>query len=269
MIWLFLFLKETFYTNQCLDFMLPIFISFLIITIVNVMAYLWAYKHQSDHLTDISYSFCFIVVACYFLFAYNDLSIPRLLLFSMVLLWGIRLGGFLFYRIHQMGKDARFDAFRSSKEGFLKFWLLQSISICIIALPIIIGLKSNLSEIVWPAVILWAFGWVIESFADYQKFSFRRQHSHFEFIDTGLYTYIRHPNYLGEILIWGSIFWFITPILSDWNWITILSPIWVTILLIKVSGIPLIENTYQTKYADNVNFQRYLDRSWRLIPWVY
>lgn len=249
--------------------MLPIFISFILITLVNIAAYIWAYKKQSDHLTDISYSACFIILVAYFLLAYGDLTLSRIVLALLVILWGIRLGGFLFYRIHKMGKDARFDDFRGSKKGFLKFWLLQSISIWIIALPAIVGLMTNIDHVQWLAVLLWFFGWIIESIADYQKFVFRQKKATHEFIDTGLYKFIRHPNYLGEILIWVAIFWYVTPILSGWMWWTIVSPLWIITLLVKVSGIPLIEHSYPTKYANNTKFTHYLSQSWKLIPFIY
>jgi len=108
--------------------MTAIFISFVIITLINMLAYAWAYRNQSDHLTDISYSFCFIATSFYFLLGYGDITPPRIVLTMMVFLWGLRLGGFLFYRICKMGKDSRFDDFRNSKSGFLKFWILQSVS---------------------------------------------------------------------------------------------------------------------------------------------
>jgi steroid 5-alpha reductase family enzyme len=249
--------------------MLPIIISFFIITAVNMIAYLWAYERQSDHLTDLSYSACFILVVIYFLFIYGDLTFPRITLALLVIIWGVRLGGFLFYRIHQMGKDVRFDSFRGSQKGFLKFWLLQSVSIWIIVLPVIVGLMSDIKEVHWPAVVLWTIGWLLESIADYQKFTFRSKYSEQDFIDTGLFKYIRHPNYLGEILIWAAVFLYVTPYVSGWMWLTIVSPLWIVILLVWISGIPLIEKTYPSKYANNARFDLYLSRSWKLIPFIY
>lgn len=249
--------------------MLYLLFSLLLITLVNVLAYFWAYRNQSDHLTDISYSFCFIVVSVYFLLSFWDLTYPRILLFTMVTLWAIRLGGFLFYRIHHMGRDARFDEFRDSKKGFLKFWILQSISIWIIALPVIVGLMEEITEIIWPSVAMWLAGWLIESIADYQKFSFKARNKNDKFIDSGLYKYIRHPNYLGEIMVWCGVFWYITPIISWTNWFVVASPLWVIFLLIKVSGIPLIEKTYDSKYGSDIKFREYFAKSWRLLPWIY
>ena len=249
--------------------MSSIVISFIFIAIVNILAYLWAYKKQSDHLTDISYSLCFIVVTLYFLLVYGGLTQGRVVLALMLVLWGIRLGGFLFYRIQKMGKDARFDTFRGSAAGFLKFWILQAVSISIIILPVLFGLEAADLQIHNVAFALWLTGWIIQAAADWQKFSFRQTHSAHEFIDYGLYKYIRHPNYLGEILIWGAIFWYVTPVLAGWHWLAVVSPLWIIFLLVKVSGIPLIEETYPVKYKDNPLFQKYLKRSYRLIPFIY
>jgi steroid 5-alpha reductase family enzyme len=249
--------------------MTAILISFIIITLVNVLAYIWAYKKQSDHLTDISYSLCFIAVTLYFLMAYGDLTLGRLVLALMVILWGVRLGGFLFYRIHKMGKDARFDAFRGDAMGFLKFWLLQSISISIIVLPVLFGLLSNDLQVHIFAVILWIVGWTLQSVADWQKFTFRSQNPFNSFINNGLFTYVRHPNYTGEILIWLSIFWYVSSILAGWEWIALISPIWIIVLLVKISGIPLIEEANQKKYQGNLAFAEYTKKTWRLIPFLY
>ena len=248
--------------------MTAIFISFLLITLVNILAYIWAFRNQSDHLTDISYSACFIAVAVYFFLSYSNIEPARIILLSMVSLWAIRLGGFLFYRIYKMGRDTRFDEFRSSKSGFLKFWLLQSISIWIIALPVMTGLIANDLKIVFPAILIWALGWIIESVADWQKFIFKNS-GESGFIQTGLYSKVRHPNYLGEILVWIGIFWYVAPSFDGWMWWSIVSPLWVIILLIRVSGIPLIEKANINKYKSNPAFQNYVQRTWRLIPYFY
>jgi steroid 5-alpha reductase family enzyme len=249
--------------------MTAIFISFLLITLVNVLAYVWAYRNQSDHLTDISYSACFIAVAVFFFQMYGGFDPSRIILVSMVILWAIRLGGFLFYRIHKMGRDTRFDEFRASRSGFLKFWLLQSISIWIIALPVMTGLMVGNLKIIVPAIMVWAVGWLIESIADGQKFIFKSSNQGAGFIQKGLYSRIRHPNYLGEILVWIGIFWYVAPSLDGWMWWSVVSPLWVILLLLKVSGIPLIEKANEIKYKDDPAFQKYQQYSWRIIPFVY
>ena len=116
----------------------------IIIFAIQMLCYLWAYKNQSDHLTDISYSGTFIIITLGFLYLLGPLSFSRVVLSLMVVLWGLRLGCFLFYRIQKMARDRRFDSFRSSQTGFLKFWILQAVSIFIIILPTLYGLKIKI-----------------------------------------------------------------------------------------------------------------------------
>jgi len=244
--------------------------SLIIITLVNIAAYIWAYFKQSDHLTDISYSLCFIGLATFLLFTNGTLSLGRVILFLMVCLWGIRLGGFLFYRIHSMGKDYRFDEFRSSWTGFLKFWILQSVSIWIISLPIIIALsKSDISFYVI-GFIVWLIGWILEAVADFQKFTFKSKPENKEkFIRTGLYSIVRHPNYLGEVLCWVGVFIDVIPVLSGWEWLTIISPIWVIVLLLFVSGLPLLDKNAVKKYSHDPDYQKYRKNTKAVFPGLY
>lgn len=250
--------------------MTAIFISIIFIFIFNIAAYWWAYRFQSDHLTDITYSLTFILLTLYFLVSYQTYSIERIIFGLMVILWGTRLGGFLYYRIHQMGKDDRFDAFRGDKLGFLKFWVLQALSIWILALPIMIGLQLDDLSLSWGVVLLWSLGFVIEAIADYQKMAFRQKiENKALFIDTGMYKYIRHPNYIGEIIIWTAIFLYIAPSISGLQWMAIISPLWIIVLLVGISGIPLIEQSNSLKYKDNKSYWQYVKRTKRLIPFIY
>lgn len=245
-------------------------LSLLCITLVNISAYLWAYRRQSDALTDITYSFCFFVLTLFLLLLRDEVTMPHIVLSGMVFLWAIRLGGFLFYRIHVMGRDRRFDTFRDSPIGFLKFWLLQSVSIWILCWPVITGLTSNeLHSIHYPALGLFLIGFFIESIADWQKFRCKQQNGENTFITSGLYSRIRHPNYLGEIMVWLSVFIYVMPALAAWQWLAILSPLWLIILLVKISGIPLIEKTNAKRHAGNPTYANYVKKTYRLIPFVY
>lgn len=232
--------------------------------------YVWAFRRQSDAMTDFTYSFCFFIVTALLLFVYGKLSPGRIVLASMIFIWSLRLGGFLFYRIQKMKRDNRFDSFRQDPKGFLKFWLLQSGSIWILILPVIAGLTTtNVVSVHLPAVLLFLVGLSIETAADWQKFRHKTAFGPSSYIQTGLYSSIRHPNYLGEILIWISVFWYVLPILSGWSWISLFSPIWISVLLIFISGIPLIEKANKTKYKDNKDYHAYLKRTNRLIPLLY
>lgn len=243
--------------------------TFIIIFALQMLCYSWAYKNQSDHLTDISYSATFIIMTLGFLYLLGPLSFSRVILALMVVLWGLRLGSFLFYRIHKMGSDSRFDSFRSSQTGFLKFWTLQAVSIFIIILPTIFGLYSKNLTTNFYATSFWLVGFLIQAVADHQKFVFKTENKNGNFISSGLYKYIRHPNYLGELIMWWAIFFYIAPLISGYEWLLMLCPLWITILIVFISGIPLIEVTYPIKYKNNPNHEAYLNRTWRLLPWIY
>lgn len=243
--------------------------TFIIIFALQMLCYYWAYKKQSDQLTDISYSATFIIITLGFLYLLGPLSFSRVALSLMVILWGIRLGSFLFYRIQKMGKDSRFDSFRSSQTGFLKFWTLQAVSIFIIILPTLYGLTNANLKINFLAMMLWLLGFFIQAMSDHQKFVFKMKTKDKDFISSGWYKYLRHPNYLGEIMMWWAIFLYVSPLLSGLYWLLMLCPLWITILIVFISGIPLIEVTYPIKYKNNPNHNAYLNRTWRLIPWIY
>jgi steroid 5-alpha reductase family enzyme len=243
--------------------------TFIIIFALQMLCYYWAYKKQSDHLTDFSYSATFIIITLGFLYLLGPLSFSRVALSLMVILWGLRLGSFLFYRIHKMGKDSRFDSFRSSQTGFLKFWTLQAVSIFIIILPTLYGLTNTNLKINFLAMMLWLLGFIIQAMSDHQKFVFKMKTKDKDFISSGCYKYLRHPNYLGEIMMWWAILLYVSPLLSGIQWFLILCPLWITILIIFISGIPLIEVTYPIKYKNNPNHDAYLNRTWRLLPWIY
>ncbi len=243
-------------------------LSLIIITLVNVIAYLWAYKKQSDHLTDISYSLSFIALVVSLVLIRGHTSWQHLLLTGMVVMWGLRLGGFLFYRINKMGKDDRFDSFRGSWVGFLKFFLLQSISIWIIALPAIIFIQVPDLKVSMAGLGIWLIGFIIETVADTQKFLFKEKHPD-RYMDSGIYSIIRHPNYLGEILCWLGIWIYVVPSIIGWQWLSMISPIWIVFLLVKISGIPLLEKKGKRKYGGDPAYIHYMNDTHKLIPGVY
>ncbi len=244
-------------------------ILFFIVLALNMAAYLWAFKNQSDKLTDITYSLSFIVLTLFLLFSY-PMSAGKIILGLMIIMWALRLGGFLLYRILKMGKDDRFEDFRNSKSGFLKFWLLQTISIWILALPVTEGLTSYKTlDFHMYAFILFSFGWILEATSDFQKFVFKTKFGKNALITQGLYTYVRHPNYLGEIIMWVAVFWYVTPVLLGWQWFVVVSPIWIIVLLIGISGIPLIEKGNSVRYKDSPEYRDFVSKTRRLLPFIY
>lgn len=253
-----------------------LFIALVLILVLNYAVFLIAYKQQTDQYTDIIYALSFLVVAGYSFFSVQDFSTSKCFLFIMVALWSLRLGMYMRSRITKEGEDERFTNIRPYLGRFFRFFTIQSIGICLISLPVIIGLQKELypnsqySWIKFLGTILIIAGFVIEAIADYQKSRFRRDEKNNQhFIDNGLYAYIRYPNYLGEIMFWSGIFIFVSPFLEGFEFLSIISPIFISILLIYVSGIRLLEISSRNNYGHLDSFNDYVSRSWRLIPFVY
>ncbi|MDW3192407.1 MAG: DUF1295 domain-containing protein [Cytophagales bacterium] len=254
----------------------PYLLSLLLSIGFNLIIFLIAFRFQTDKLTDITYASTFGILALVLFWHYgNHSSWYRQAITVMILLWAIRLGGYLFRRILQKGKDSRFDSFRHSIRGFGGFYTLQAISIWIVILPTIAALSSNIDfspHLVEFSIgsIVFMIGWLLEIVADHQKFNFRSLASNDgKFMSEGLFSIIRFPNYLGEILVWSGIFITTIPALSGLSWLTIVGPIWITFLLIKVSGIPYLERSNKERYGHLESFHQYQKTTKKLIPGIF
>ena len=224
----------------------------------NILMFIPAFIFKTDKLTDLSYSITFIVLAIFILLS-KEPSFGILLLVLMVIIWAIRLGLFLFIRIHHQKKDDRFDNMRNSFVKFLGFWLLQGITVWIVLLSVI--LFEN--KFFFIGIPIWLAGLIIESIADQQKYKFKKdERNKGKFIQTGLWNYSRHPNYFGEILCWIGIYVFA----GVWLW-GIISPLYVILLLSFVSGIPLLEKKARGLWGKNKEYLRYKKETPILIPW--
>lgn len=246
--------------------------SIFIVIVINALGLSWCYIQQSDKVTDLFYSLSFIVLTSILWFQKAD-SLVHHFVFFMVSLWGLRLGGYLFKRIHTMGKDDRFDRMRQRFIAIAGFWFLQAMSILILVIPIIIVFTKPtiiLQPIHIIGMVIWLIGLTIETVADQQKFTFRQNKTNDgSFIQTGLWKRLQHPNYLGEILCWIGLFIVAIPSLEGWEWLSIISPIWISLLLCFISGIPLLQKASQKKYGHLVRYQNYQKNTSFLIPFLY
>lgn len=256
--------------------MSPIVIALLLILILNYAVFLLAYKQQTDHYTDITYAFSFVLVAAYFYVVNQEFTVAKTFLFVMVVLWGFRLGLFLRSRVGKLGEDKRFIKIRPYFWRFFRFFTIQGTAICLISLPFIIGFHKPLyadgihSPFFWIGGALMVFGFLIEAIADYQKNAFKSKKGNGgKSFQQGLYTYIRHPNYSGEIMFWIGVFVFVLPYLAGIEYASVISPIFIILLLNFVSGINLLEKSSKKRYGDLPTYQAYFKRTWRLIPFVY
>jgi steroid 5-alpha reductase family enzyme len=238
---------------------------------INFLFFLLANALKTDKFTDFTYGLTFTALAFLFLFKNQTFYRYQLLLMVMVVLWSIRLITYLLIRILKIKKDSRFNKIRENPLKFLQFWVFQGLTVWIVMLPSIFLLNIKepkpLNTIMVSGIIIWAFGLLIETISDWQKFGFKNNPKNKNlWIQSGLWKYSRHPNYFGEMLVWWGIFIFALPFLQGLSWLTIFSPIFITYILIFVSGIPLLEKRYDKKYADNKKYQEYKKKTSTLIP---
>jgi steroid 5-alpha reductase family enzyme len=227
-----------------------------------------AYFFKTDKLTDLSYAISFIVLILISFFS-NSFTISKLILLAMVIFWSLRLGIFLFIRIRKMKKDSRFDDMRDKLFRFLGFWILQGVSVFIILIPSLFFLDLNKTRACYLGLGIWFIGLIIEATADIQKYKFKLDKKNKDkFIDIGIWKYSRHPNYFGEILCWVGVYVFVFLSFSiSEKLIALIGPLFITTLLLFVSGIPLLEKYADKKWGKDKEYQEYKKNTNILIPW--
>jgi steroid 5-alpha reductase family enzyme len=245
-------------------------VTFIVSIGINLVMFIPAYVYKTDKLTDISYSITFAVVALAG-FITSSSKAPHMLITLLVLLWAVRLGAFLFARIRRVGKDSRFDGMREDFLRFLKFWLLQGLSVWVIMLAALLGYTESsprLTALSWVGLCVFGIGLFVESVADSQKRRFKDDpNNKGKWIDAGVWRMSRHPNYLGEMMVWVGLYLVVVPSLSFVPaLVALLSPLYIITLLSFVSGIPLLEKSAQEKWGSQKEFQRYKSEVPVLIP---
>ena len=187
------------------------------------------------------------------------------------MIWALRLGTFLFARIQKAGKDDRFDEIKPSFIRFLNFWTIQGLWVTLTAATALVGIttltRKGLDIFAILGFLVWVFGFVIEVIADSQKSRFNSDPANKgRFIQTGLWARSRHPNYFGEIVLWIGIAIIAIPVLRGWQWVAMMSPLFVTLLLTHVSGIPLLEQKADKKWGGQEDYEIYKKNTPVLIP---
>jgi steroid 5-alpha reductase family enzyme len=196
-----------------------------------------------------------------------------ILVWALVVIWAVRLGTFLFSRIKKAGKDDRFDTIKPSFIRFLNVWTIQGLWVTFtMAAALVTITTANRKELDLFALIgflVWVFGFTMEIVADYQKSRFNTNpNNKGKFIQTGLWSRSRHPNYFGEIVLWIGVMIIALPVLQGWQWVALISPVFVTLLLTRVSGIPLLEKKADQKWGGQTDYEAYKKGTPVLIPRV-
>lgn len=237
---------------------------------INLVLFLIAFKRQSDKLTDISYAISFLTINIVSFSYAAQYNLYSWVLFVMVLLWAVRIGAFLLIRVLKVGKDKRFDTMRPGFISFGKFWLGQALTAWILMLPVTIALYrgESVTNIVYVGLLVWLVGLIIETLADYQKFSFKQNpRNRGKWIQEGIWRHARHPNYLGEIMVWTGIYLVSFPALTiAQRLICLASPLLITFVLLKVSGVPILERSADERWGNLKEYKTYKQNTRLLLP---
>lgn len=249
--------------------MINLIILFLIAIGIQILFFIPAFLFKTDKLTDFSYGITFIVLS-FTSFFMGEQKQGQLILLLFILIWAIRLVSYLFIRIRKIKKDQRFDQIRGNFLKFLKFWIGQGFTVWVILIPSLFYFNLfDAKQNIWWLIggIIFISGFLIESIADYQKYKFiNNPKNKDKWISSGLWYYSRHPNYFGEILIWTGIYIFTLGSLSlIKSLIGLISPLFITIILLFVTGVPILEKKSDQKWGDNKDYLNYKKRTNKII----
>lgn len=252
---------------------MDLLLTFIIAVGINVVMFIPAFIWKTDKLTDISYAVTFVVIALYGLLVGGATS-HKILLFAMIVLWGARLGAYLLIRIWKTGRDKRFDDKRNHFWKFLGFWLLQGVTVWMVMIPTIFFMHTESLHITWLSItglVVWGLGLVLETVADYQKYTFiNNPDNQGKWIQSGVWSFSRHPNYLGEIMVWIGVYAFtVCSLMTHQKLIGLASPIFIATLIIFVSGIPLLEQSADKRWGNDPSYQAYKKRVGVLLPNIF
>ncbi len=238
---------------------------------LNWLAFVPAALWRTERYYDATGSLTYLSVVAVALLGADRLAPHALLLGAMVSVWAIRLGSFLFARVRRDGADGRFDEIKSNPLRFFMVWTLQGLWVFLTVSCALAAMSSGQPELLGVVEgaggLIWAMGLTIEVVADRQKARFRADpENRGHFIQSGLWAWSRHPNYVGEITLWCGVAVVALPHLSGWQHVTLISPVFVYMLLTRVSGIPLLESRATQKWGDRADYRAYRARTPVLFP---
>ena len=201
----------------------------------------------------------------------QPLDLRAVVAVGLVAVWAIRLGSFLFLRISKDGHDRRFDQIKTNPLRFLVTWTLQGLWVTLTAACalMIISSETRIAPDLsfYLGLVIWIVGFGIEVIADAQKSAFRKNPDNAgKFITGGLWSWSRHPNYVGEIVLWLGMAVMAVPVLVGWQWVALISPLFVYLLLNRVSGVPLLEKRAREKWGEDPAYQAYCEKTPVLFP---
>jgi steroid 5-alpha reductase family enzyme len=246
---------------------------FVFIFLVQWLAFVPSYIGRTERYYDLTGGFTFIASIVLAVALSGAADARSVLLLVLVLVWAGRLAPFLFRRVRRAGKDDRFDKIKDSPSRLFMTWTLQGLWVSLTLGAALASVTSNepkgLDVLAFVGLAVWLIGFAIEAIADVQKSRFRldpaNRHS---FISSGLWAVSRHPNYFGEITLWVGIAIIALPVLQGWQHATLISPVFVYLLITRISGVPLLERKADALWGGQEGYEAYKRRTPVLIPFI-
>lgn len=239
--------------------------------LINWVVFIPSNAAKTEKYYDLTGSMTYVTITPAALALSDDPDLRALIAAAMVIVWALRLGTFLFRRIRRDGRDGRFDTIKTDPLRFFMTWTLQGLWVLLTAAAawaiITSDDREGLGWIAFVGIAVWAAGFGIEVIADRQKSAFKADPANSgRFITTGLWAWSRHPNYFGEITLWTGIAIMAIPVLSGWRFVTLISPIFVAVLITRISGLPMLESRADARWGDEEAYRRYKAATPVLIP---
>ena len=234
----------------------------LYVFLIQWVLFIPAYIFKTEKFYDLAGSSTYIFAVSYILYDSSQ-NLTNLILGTAIIVWAVRLGSFLFFRIKKAGEDKRFKEIKQSPTRFLLAWSLQGMWVSMCSLCALTALSTEngvvLNGYLYLGFGLFLTGFLIEIIADKQKSKFRSNLDNKDkFINTGLWSKSRHPNYLGEIILWLGISIMSISSLSGLQYLTLVSPLFTYLLLVYVSGVRLLEESGNKKWGHLNSYKEYV-----------
>ena len=246
----------------------------LFIFLIHLLIFVPSYYFQTEKFFDLTGTISYVSSVFFIFFKTNtvdSINLGSLALSTFIIIWSLRLGTFLFLRIKKAGKDRRFNEIKKSFSWFFMTFSLSGMWVTICSICALTGIANGIifSSTTIIGIIIFTIGFTIEIIADSQKTKFRAMDDNKDkFISIGLWKYSRHPNYLGEIILWLGISLISFSSLKGFQYVTLISPIFTYLLLVNVSGINLLEKSGEKKWGHLDSYKSYKENTPRLIGFL-
>lgn len=244
-----------------------------IVFVIQWIMYAHSWFKQTDRFYDLTGGITYVTMTILALALSQNLDARAWILGGIVIIWSARLSSFLFIRVTKSGGDSRFEERLKQPATLFLTWTLQGLWVVFTALASWIGITSTVrKDFGWIGaigLILWIIGFAFELIADYQKTQFNNKpENKGKFISQGIWSISRHPNYFGEIVMWTGALIIVAPTLVGWQWVALISPLFITLLLTKISGIPMLEKKADERWGGQADYEAYKKSTPVLVPFI-